>query len=549
MKNLVIIPARGGSKGIPRKNLRPLSGNPLIFYSIQAAIKAHNICRVVVSTDDEEIALFAKRFGAEVIMRPKDLADDTVPLDPVVLNAVETCETKWEEKYDLVITVQPTSPLITSEDINSVINKFNAEDFDTIISVCEDKHLRWKEAEGKLIPTYEERVNRQFLPNMYKETGAIIACKRSVMRSGKRIGVKIGLYKTEPIRSIDIDSYNELWLCEQVLERKKIIFTVIGNKDVGMGHVYRVLMLANELIHYDISFVCKKTDDIALDYIKEHNYKIKAVSDGAFVDTIICSNADLVINDILDTSADYVVALKKAGLKVVNIEDLGLGAEVADMVFNALYPYTFPHNHIFVGPEFFCLRDEFLHISLRERRGPIKSIFISFGGVDEGNLTCRVLKIIKPILDENNIKAEVILGPGYMHHEVLDDLIKQYNSNYISIISSTKAISEYMNRADIAITSAGRTVFELASLGLPTIVIAQNLRETMHTVASSENGLINLGLRTEIEDDTIYATIKRLINNSDLRITMQNKMRSLDLRNGKKRLIKKIKSLLSDKLW
>ena len=101
-----------------------------------------------------------------------------------------------------------------------------------------------------------------------------------------------------------------------------------------------------------------------------------------------------------------------------------------------------------------------------------------------------------------------------------------------------------MNNADIAIVSAGRTVFELASLEVPTIVIAQNLRETHHTFASSSNGFINLGLRTQIDDQTISEVLLKVINDKKLRKTMTEKMRLLDLTYGKKRVVEKINAFL-----
>ena len=173
-KNVVaIIPARGGSKGVPRKNLRPLLGKPLIAYSIGSSLEAKNVNRVVVSTEDEEIAMFAERFGAEVIMRPAELATDHATIDPVVQHAVCEAEKRWDEHYDIIVTVQVTSPLLCAEDIESVVAMFDDPSVDTVISVTDDRHLRWEERQGEIFPLYENRVNRQELPPTYRETGAI----------------------------------------------------------------------------------------------------------------------------------------------------------------------------------------------------------------------------------------------------------------------------------------------------------------------------------------------------------------------------------------
>src|SRR3989344_1132419 len=121
-KILAIIPARGGSKGIPGKNIKLLAGKPLIAHSIEAARNSRFINRVIVSTDDEHIANAARKYGAEIIMRPKELAEDKTPMDPVLQHAVEFLE---KENYipEAVMLLQPTSPLRTTEHINEAIEK------------------------------------------------------------------------------------------------------------------------------------------------------------------------------------------------------------------------------------------------------------------------------------------------------------------------------------------------------------------------------------------------------------------------------------------
>src|SRR5688500_12424110 len=120
MHKLIIIPARGGSKGVPRKNLRPLAGRPLVAHAVEAALQVAD-ARVLVSTEDEEIALIAERAGAEIHRRPVDLAEDATTLDELVVSIV--AELAAEEGYEpeVVITVQPTAPLLSTEDILAAI--------------------------------------------------------------------------------------------------------------------------------------------------------------------------------------------------------------------------------------------------------------------------------------------------------------------------------------------------------------------------------------------------------------------------------------------
>src|SRR5690606_1669375 len=333
---VVVIPARGGSKGIPRKNLRPLAGKPMIYYAIQAAKSAKAVNDVYVSTDDEEIALFAERFGAKVVMRPAELAVDAATLDPTIKDAMERIEC-IDGIYYLIVTVQPTSPLINPLDINNCVEKFSSNDeVETVISVVDDRHLCWSVDNGTPIPVYQERVNRQKLPANYRETGAIIACRRNVLRNGSRIGRNVELLEIPHLRSFDIDTYADFYLCESMLLRRRLVFVVIGYPEVGLEHAYRALMLANQLVKFDITFVCLPGSELAAKQISSNNYRV-VVSEGDVLDTVVSLEPDIVINDILDTSLEYVSSLKSYGAKVVNFEDLGAGAAAADIVFNALY--------------------------------------------------------------------------------------------------------------------------------------------------------------------------------------------------------------------
>lgn len=544
MKNLIIIPARGGSKGIPRKNLRPIAGYPLIYYSIKACLALDDNNRVVVTTDDDEIALFSERFGAEVIIRPSDLADDKTTLDPVVASAMRFCEEKFDEEYNYIVTVQPTSPLLQTQDIESVINLLASEEFDSVLTVVDDRHLCWSESNGKAIPAYSARVNRQQLPTNYKETGAVIACTREQLQAGSRIGKNVGIHEVPHERSFDIDSFSDLYVCEAMLQRKKIVFTVVGYAAVGLGHAFRTIMLAHELVQYDLLFICEEKSGLAIEYISSNNYQVVVSENGKLAETVLSENPDLVINDILDTSLAYMTELSRNKMKIINFEDMGSGYGVADLVVNALYPHQMPQENILIGPQYFCLRDEFLFLGSHESKQRVENVLITFGGVDEGNITKKTFQEIASTCQKKRVSIEIVLGPGYPYLNELESTISNFPELSCALFSHTKKISEHMKRADVAFTSGGRTVLELAALKIPTIVICQNERETTHTFASSEHGIINLGHREHLSLGGIEEVFDKVISDSDLRALMILKMEKLDLTKGKERVISRIKSLL-----
>lgn len=545
MKTIVVIPARGGSKGIPRKNLRPLSGYPLIYYSINASINCKVVDDVIVTTDDEEIALFAKRFGAHVIMRDPNLANDAATLDPVIADAAMQCATVVGYEPDIVITVQPTSPLIRSSDLLKCHELFLIDGgIDTVISVVDDRHLCWTTENEKVIPAYEERVNRQQLRPNFRETGAIIACRNNVLKKGTRIGDQVSLLEMPQERSFDIDNISDLYLCEGLLNRKKIVLTVVGYPEVGLGHAFRTVMLANELVHHELTFVCEKRSYLAAEYIRKYNYRVVQCENGDHVNAIKELEPHLVINDILDTEALYIEELKKTVPAIVNFEDLGSGIKHVNLVFNALYPNALPYEHVKVGYPYFCLRDEFIHAPKNSMNSEVKNLLITFGGVDEGNLTLRVSKLAAPLCLMHGIKMSIITGPGYLHGDSLAEIKESLPKDKLDIVFSTSRISDYMCETDAAITSGGRTVFELAALKVPTVAICQNERETTHTFASSSNGIINLGFRKKITDQEITSAIETICLDFQVRDAMRIKLQDLDLTQGKKRVCQLIEKLL-----
>ena len=210
MKVLAVIPARGGSKGIPRKNIKPLAGKPLIAWTIEAAIQAQGIERVIVSTEDEEIALVAKQYGAEVpFMRPLALAQDDTPGIAPVLHAIEQLP-----DYDWVLLLQPTSPLRSTEDIEGIIQFCRDEGAPSAVSVTAvSKHPFWmyqrddRKRLQPLIPNRPEIARRQDLPSTYALNGALYLARTGwLIQNQGFIGPETLGYAMPEERSVDLDT-------------------------------------------------------------------------------------------------------------------------------------------------------------------------------------------------------------------------------------------------------------------------------------------------------------------------------------------------------
>ena len=530
-KILVVIPARGGSKGIPRKNLRLLNNKPLISYAIAIAKSSEYVDDVVVSTDDSEIAFIAEKFGSSTIRRSEELAGDDVPLDPVIYDAMIQKEKQAFDEYDIVITLQPTSPLLESSTLDKAIEKFEDFSIDSVISVVDDRHLSWgyDENNDRYFPNYIERVNRQDLPKSFRETGAILATRRNFVHEDSRLGTNLDIIEVSRKESVDIDNYEDWWIAENYLQKKKIAIVVNAYDEIGTGHIYRCLSIASKLVFDEVLFLLNEKHHLGINLVENRNYSFK-IYDGEddLLNILREYSPDIVINDILDTTVEYMSLLKNEGYFVVNFEDLGVGTDLADVVFDALYEHDLGEMNIYTGYKYYILKDEFYFQPEKIISKEVKNVLIAFGGTDPNNFTKKVLDAI--LETDYDGRINVVVGLGYAD---LDSLISKYQSNpLIQFYQNVSNISEFMFNADVIFTSAGRTMYEICSIGVPTICLCQNDREKTHVFGNSDNGFINMGLGEYVSRQDISEAFINLVNDFDLRLEMNQRMLSIDLKDG-----------------
>jgi CMP-N,N'-diacetyllegionaminic acid synthase len=217
-KIVAIIPARGGSKGIPGKNIKLLNGKPLISYAINAAKDSKYINEVYVSTDDDEIAKISSKFGAKILKRPAEFATDTASSESVLLHFAENVD------FDILVFLQCTSPLTITQDIDGALELFLSKRYDSVLSVCEDHGgflcggFTWDEDGKSVNYDYAKRPRRQDIKKTYRENGAIyIMAKNGLLKYKNRLYGKVGLYKMPRQRSFEIDEKGDFELLEKFM--------------------------------------------------------------------------------------------------------------------------------------------------------------------------------------------------------------------------------------------------------------------------------------------------------------------------------------------
>lgn len=535
MKSIAIIPARAGSKGIPNKNIRLINEKPLIYYAINNALLSENVDEVIVSTNSKEIEIIAIQMGAKVHWRNEELCGDEITLDSVIFDVVNKFSV---DDDDIIITMQPTSPTLKYTTLDTALSLFKNVCFDTLISCVNKPHLAWKEdQQGSKYPDYIERLNRQYLPPYYLETGAFLITKRRFVTQKSRLGLNIEVFEISEDESIDIDTYADLKTAEHILSNNRVAFYVNGNTKRGLGHIYRCLELADEFyvspdIYYDVN---QTKREIFGD--STHNF-IGVNGIGELFEILTKTKYDIFINDILNTTIDYMIALKSCNpaKKIINFEDDGEGVLKADLVINALYQNP-TVTQMKAGEDYYICGKTFLFYEPIKIKNEVKNIFISFGGADPQNYTDRMMNIITSA-EYSKYNFTVVIGRAKQN---VENLLK-YNSKNIKVLYDVRNMPQLMSQCDVAITSRGRTGYELALLGIPTIAMAQNEREEKHGFVNQDNGFNYLGLNPSdfvIKSNLdIYITLKQ-----EERYIIQNKLLEHDLRNGRKRVLGLINSL------
>lgn len=532
MKILTVIPARAGSKGIPNKNIRIIGEHPLIYYSIKNALNSEMITDVIVSTDSPEVKIIAEQMGVRVKWRDASLCGDAVTLDAVIADAVP------EGQWDYVVTMQPTSPTLRVATLDAAIRYSIENDLDTVISAINAPHLSWCEKDGQKVPNYTERLNRQYLPPCYMETGAFVISKASVVTPMTRIGAKVDVYEVPEDEAQDVDTFEDLRSVAATLDRRKVAIYVNGNNKRGIGHIYRALEIADEFfVKPDIYYDINQTDPKVFGKTTHNLIPVNGIAE--LFEKCKENNYSIFINDILTTTIDYMIGLKTVlpNAKIINFEDDGEGIIKADLVFNALFHENeLPQVH--AGEKYYIAGKTFMFYEPIMIKENVKKVFVSFGGADPQNYSDRILNMaIKP--EYKDYQFIVVLGRAKCNVDALMEYNKYDN---IEVLYDVANMPELMSGCDIGVTSRGRTGYELAILGIPSISMAQNQREEKHGFVCNENGFTYIGLNPA--DEIIESNLKMYLSLSkESRQRFHEMLLSHDLRGGRKRVMSLINAL------
>lgn len=495
----ILIPAIKKNAVIPDQLVKKLAGITLMERALntaRACVPAHDI---LTFTDSEEICLICERAHTRAIYNK---AFKFKSLD-IVEEMKELLE-KLRPEYKHCIILRASCPLLTWIDVEKAWKKYRESGADALITVRAARQRMWAPGADNTIQALLADMGGadSGQKDILLETRALIILNLALLNGARKASGKTLPYFLGE-KSHEIQSYQDWWICERLLERRHVVFVVAGFPAIGMGHVYRALMLAHEISSHKITFVCTRESEMAVESVANRDYPVIRQGAEPLVQTVLAQNPDLVINDILNTSAEYMQGLAASGTRCVNFEDEGTGADLANLVINALYEKKYDSDRTRCGPDYFCLRDEFVNAPRNAFRQQVKTLLITFGGTDPNNSAMRCLNIVAPICRAYAIAIRIVAGPGYAHKDELEAALTELANPQFSFAWATNIMSRMMENVDLAICSAGRTVYELAHMRIPALVLATHDREASHNFARARNGFAFVGVAEKITDNRI----------------------------------------------
>lgn len=532
----IVIPALKKNAVIPDQLVKKLAGVTLMERAIHTA---RAVCAgedVVVFTDSQEITLICERMG--VGFRHNEQAHfKTLDIVAEMRGLLE----ELAQEYEHVIILRASCPLLTWIDIEDAWKEFLHSGADSLVTVKRMRQRLWHVRGATLEHFLDDGVGDK-ADELAVESRALIMLRLSSLgQSGK--GRVVPYYLRD--QAIEIQDYQDWWICERLLLRRRVVFVVAGFPAIGMGHIFRALMLAHEITNHKITFVCTRESELAVESIASRHYRVVRQGEEDLAQTVLARHPDLVINDFLNTPPEYMQALRGAGVKCVNFEDDGPGAAMADMVINALYESDPLKPTYRQGPDYFCLRDEFLGARRNPLRDYARTLLITFGGTDQHDCSRRVLDIVEPICRAYGIAIRLVVGPGYAHREAMEAHLKKLENPLVQFTWATNVMSRMMEGADLAICSAGRTVYELAHMRIPALVLAHHEREARHTFARPRNGFAFVGLMDKVGDGRIRNMFLAMLK-QDRRARYWARQDTLDFTANKARVVGLMLDLLDN---
>ena len=523
MKTLAIVIDIYANSSIPNKSTRLLAKKPFILYSIETALNCSNIDEVLVCTVSEEVKNLIEDFASRVVLVPAQCVKENFLKSEYLDGVINDIEVVIGDKFDTLVFIDPHTPLLKTDTLKSAMNYYDEAGCEIMV--------------GKSEKLYEDSINiERGLENFANDGNSpnylfSICHRNSLIKKGYERS-EIGTFLVNGEENTFVLNPSTWVMADMLLKKKRIMFRVDGFTALGLGHIYNCITLAYAFMEHDILLVLGTVSVEGIKKVHESGLKYSVINAEDELDELIEDfKPDIFVYDKLNSSSSYIRHIKNMVSRVITIEDLGEGTRYSDAVINALYTdYDISGYNIYNGWKYVCLREEFQVTKPNKFSDNVNNVMIMFGGTDPSNYNEILYETVKDLSDTYpSIVFNFVVGLGYDLEASCLETLEDHN---IFVYPNVQRVTKYMKMADIAVTSQGRSIFEFAAMGIPSIVLPQNARERTHSFAGMDHGFINLGFDDKIEKETIKNTLEWLIHTKSVRRNMYDLMQSYSLRDG-----------------
>jgi len=565
-KTIAVIFARGAGDAVPFLNARNVAGKPLLHYTISAAKKAKKISAVYVSTEDERIASVAAAAGARVLMRPANLSGHRTPLETAVADAAGRLHKEHGKKLGHLACLQADAIFCSSDLIDRAVAAALPGRHDRIIGLLPEfkKFVIWKQKKGRkrfnlVVPPPHMRPKDE---THYREAGVITVWKTS----GGKIrpsSLKMGFVTLGEEESFRVDTEHDLKVAESMLGPQRLALRCDGSPSMGMGHIMRLLYIAQHLNtgkgswvvrffvgseHIDgARILTERGQDVDIVESNDVAHWLKRI--GEFTPQII-------INDLRFVPAEYSDVLCDLPCKIItlvdSVADIDPKTKRLDTVISYMdEPLHLPHNSYHAGPNFAPLHPSIVRQLNKARNrkfkpGPLRFV-LSFGATDPMGLTYRTMEALAET--QSSIRSLTAVVHKSHQNEKFWKLVSRFRKKPKIFTSPGIDLGGLLRQADVAIVSGGTTAYEASALGVPSIVLCQNDREHKRMqIFERSSCILLLGLGKNVSAAQIARIVSRLSQDPDLRRRLSKAGLETSDGHGTERISKLIQESLGEKL-
>jgi spore coat polysaccharide biosynthesis predicted glycosyltransferase SpsG len=461
-------------------------------------------------------------------LRPAELAAEIPSLKPVIVHAVRELEARGE-RCDVVLVLQATSPFREAAAIEQAVDKLLESGYDSVVSVTEDRTLAWRDQDGLLVPLFEKEGRREDQPPVYKENGAVVALRRAVLDGQSRFGSRIGYLVLDKRASFTVRDLTDFWMAERLLRQPRILFRVDGSAAIGMGHVYRSLAIADalrEASRAEIAFLMTADHAEGMRTVSRYGYPVRVAASGALatlLEHVRDFAPEILVNDLPAIEDAYLRALAHIGAATVNLvdtlDDLEKTEQYAQVIVSVMSEERETPEGFYGGPAYAILRRHFRDEREKEIRPDPRMVLLSFGGSDPQGLTLKAARALVGL--PPGIELVAVAGPAFPWPREFEALAATLARRVPLIHQAEGHIVDLMLEADLVLCSGGMSVYEIAALGTPGIVLGQNLREDARMRGFARHGSIDyLGLGTDVSEAEVLQAAAALLADPERRRAM-----------------------------